>query len=184
MGATTGVRSMSQELVNKLNKQVEQHIHGQGKEDILAQLEAAPTADTVAKITYDLIVLMAQQAESRGAGLEIEVLMGVATETIDILIEIMEAMGAPIEGQDEVREEALIKALILHMEAVEDDPEEKAAAQELLAQLMEDGTMDETMNHINSKASASPEQMQQAGAAMVQPQQKPLAAGVQRGLMG
>ena len=173
---------MSQQLVDSLNKQVEQHLHGKAREGILAQLEQAPTPDTMAQIVYELMSLMAQQAEGRGAGLEIEVLMGVATEAIDILIEILEAMGQA-GNPDELREETLIKVLLIHMAEVENDPEEKAAAQELLAEITGDGTLQSTMDHINSKAGASPEQMQQAGAAMVQPQQKPLAAGVQRGLM-
>ncbi len=108
--------------------------------------------------------------------------MGVATETIDMLVEIMEAMGIKL-NPEEIGEESLMKMVLLHMKAVEGDPEQKAAAQELLASLAEDGTVDETMAHINGKASASPEEMQAAGAQMGAPQRKPVAAAVQQGLM-
>jgi len=174
---------MSQELVNSLNKQVEQHIHGQGREEILAQLEQSPTPDTIAKITHDLIMMMDGQASQRGAPLEMDVIMGVATETIDILVEILEAMGQAQGDPEDIREETLIKTLLLHMETIGDDPEEKAAAQQLLQGLMADGSVDMAMKHINSKADASPEQMQAAGAAMIAPQQTPVAAGVRQGLM-
>ena len=72
---------------------------------------------------------------------------------------------------------------MLHMKTVEDDPEEKAAAQELLAAMTADGTMKQSLDYVASKASASPEEMATAGQAMLGPKQKPLAAGVQKGLM-
>lgn len=171
-----------QELVTSLVKQVEQHIHGRAREEILAKLEQSPTADTMAQIVYDLVMLMDQQASTRGAPLGVDVLMGVATETIDMLIEIMEAMGIK-PNVDELREETLIKIILLHMKAVEDDPEEKAAAQELLAELTSDGTMDQVMDHIGQRANMSSEQMQMAGQSMAGPRQNPVAAGVRQGLM-
>lgn len=173
---------MSQAQVDKLNKQVEQHIHGRKREQILDQFSRNPTADAVASITYDLIRKMDEQASQRNSPLELDVLMGVATETIDILVEIMEAMGINMDP-NEMREEALMKMVLLHMQFVEDDPEEKAAAQELLMALQEGGEFDQGMEYIQKRASASPEELQAAGAAMVSPQQTPMAAGVQQGLM-
>ena len=173
---------MSQELVNSLVSQVEQHLHGPAREQILGQLEQNPTADTLAEITYKTIMGVDQQASQRGAPVEIDVLLGVATETIDLLIEIMEAMGVQFKPE-EMREETLIKIVLLHMQAVEGDPEEKAAAEELLAQLTSDGTMDQAMAHINKQADASPEQMQAAGQQMAAPKLNPVSAGVRQGLM-
>ena len=173
---------MTQQLVNTLVSQVEQHIHGESREQILSQLEQNPTADTLAKVTHDTIMSMDQQAEERGAPLDIEVILGVATETIDLLIEIMEAMGVDL-NLDEMREETLIKLVMLHMQMVEGDPEEKAAAQEMLIALSADGTMEQSMMHINKKADASEDQMQAAGTAMAAPKPNPVAAGVRQGLM-
>ena len=173
---------MSQELVNSLVTQVEQHIHGPAREQILAQLSENPTADTMAEITHSTIMAMDQQAAERGAPLDIDVLMGVATETIDMLIEILEAMGAEV-NPDEMREETLLKTVMLHMKEVEGDPEQQAAAQELLAVLGADGTLEQSMDHINQKASASKEEMQMVGQQMAAPQPKPVAAGVRQGLM-
>ncbi len=173
---------MTQELVNSLNSQIEKRIHGPGREQILAAFEQDPTADGVAEIVYEIIVSVASQAESRGAPLDVAILMGVATETIDMLLEILAAMGTDMVVE-EMQEESLIKVMMLHMETVQDDPEEVAAAQEMLAEMTGDGTMQAVMNHIGDKASASPEEMLTAGAAMAQPQKTPLAGGIQQGLM-
>ena len=173
---------MTQQLVDSLITQVEQHIHGQAREDILARLSENPTADTMAEVTHTTIMEMDRQAADRGAPLDIDVLMGVATETIDMLIEILEAMGVKV-NVEEMREETLLKTVMLHMKHVEGDPEQKAAAEELLIALSADGTMEQSMMHINKKADASTEQMAAAGAQMASPQPKPVAAGVRQGLM-
>ena len=168
--------------INQIVTKVEQYIHGAAREQIISQLEQNPTAKAVAAITYKIVIGADEQATQKGVSLELDILMAVATEAIDMLIEIMEAMGAKFNA-DEMREESLLQLVILHMEQVGDDPEEKAAAEEMLAVLTEDGTMQKSMEHIDSKADASSEQMLAAGQQMVAPQKKPVAAGVQRGLM-
>jgi len=173
---------MSQELVNNLNSQVEKRIHGPKREQILKRLEGDPSPDALAEFTLNTITAIDAQAASRGAPLDIEVLLGVATETIDMLIEILEAMGTQVAG-DEFRAETLIKVLLLHMKTAELDEEEKANAQELLKQLAGDGTLGQSMDYIVGNADKSPEEIIQAGGQMAGPQQKPLAAGVQQGLM-
>lgn len=167
---------MTQQLVNHLNKQVEQHIHGEGRDQILQALEQKPDADGMAEIAYSLVRMMAEQAEGEGTPLELDVLMGVVTETIDTLIEILVAMGQA-EDSDELREETLIKVMLLHMRAVENDPEEVIAAQEILEELQGDGSMDQIAAHLQERG-AMPQQQPQPG-----PRQNPLAAGVQQGLM-
>lgn len=173
---------MTQDLVNRLVSQVEKHIHGPQREQLLKKLEANPTADTLAEATYNTIVAIDAQASQRGAGVSLDVLLGVATETIDMLIEIMQAMGIQL-NPDEMREETLLKIVMLHMEKVGDDPEEKAAAEAVLAQMVDDGTMGESMDHIVSKADASPDEIIAAGGGPPGPQKKPMAAGIQQGLM-
>lgn len=169
---------MAQELVDRLVSQIEKVIHGQGRGSILKQLEQSPTADTLATIVYQMIVNLEARAAARGGPLDIDVLMGVATDTIDMLIEIAAAMGIEIAP-----DETLIKVLLLHMKEVEDDPEEKAAAAELLEQMTADGSMEMSMAYVNERADASLEQMQAMGAQMIGPQQKPLVAGIKQGLM-
>ncbi len=173
---------MTQDLVNRLNAQVSDQIHGPAREKILSQFEGSPDAETMAEVTYRIVIDVDSQANSRGAPLGIDVLMGVATETIDTLIEMLQAMGVTL-NEDEMREETLIRVVMLHGESVKDDPEEKAAAQELLAQLTDDGTIQGAMNHIGEKADKTPEEIMAAGQQMAGPQQNPLAAGVQQGLM-
>ena len=173
---------MTQALVDKLVSQVERHIHGRGRDEILQKLEQNPTADTVAEVTHTTIMDIDTQAAQRGAPLDIEVLLGVATEIIDMLIEIMDAMGIQAVA-DELREESLIKVALLHMKTVEGDPEQVAAAEEMLATLVQDGTMDMSLNHISEKASAEEGQMRAAGRQMAGPSRNPISAGVERGLM-
>ncbi len=173
---------MTQDLVNSLVSQVEKYIHGPAREQIITQIEQNPTADTLAEITYSTIIGIDQQSVERGSPVDIDVLMGVATETIDLLVEIMEAMGVQM-NPDEIREETLLKIVMLHMQAVENDPEEKAAAEQLLATLAEDGTLEQSMQYIEQRAGSSQEEMAAAGQQMAAPQQTPVAAGVRQGLM-
>lgn len=173
---------MSQHIVNRLIKQVERLLHGAKREQILRQLEENPTADNLAQTTYDLVISMDQQASQGGASLGIDVLLAVAVEIIDLLLEMLEAMGIKFKP-DEMREESLIKLVMLHMQAVEGDPEEQAAARELLEEMMADGSVDQTMEHINQVSDASPKQMRTAAQQMTAPRRKPIAAGVEQGLM-
>jgi len=173
---------MTQALVDSLVSQVERHIHGRGRDEILQKLEQNPTADTVAEVTHTTIMDIDTQAAQRGAPIEIDVIIGVATEIIDMLIEIMDAMGIQT-NPDELREESLIKVAILHGESVEGDPEQKAASEAVLAALVEDGTMDMSMAHINEQASAEEGQMRAAGRQMAGPARDPVSAGVEQGLM-
>ena len=73
-----------QELVDSLNKQVEQYIHGPRREKIISQLQRNPTSDAVASISYELIMEIDKQAEQANNALGIDVIMAVATETIDM----------------------------------------------------------------------------------------------------
>ena len=173
---------MSQELVNGLVSQIEKQLHGPKREQVLSTLEQNPTADTMAEIVHTIIMDIDTKAADRKTPLDLDVLMGLATETIDMLIEILEAMGVQINA-DEMREETLLKIVLLHMKSVEGDPEAMAGAQELVEAMTADGSMEDSMKHIAGKEGVNPEQMQATGTAMAGPQQKPLAAGVQQGLM-
>lgn len=174
-----------EELTERLISQVEQHIHNRGRDEIVEQLQAEPTAQTVGQITYDLIMAMDEQAKQRGAPIDLEVLLPVATETIDMLVEIMEAMGTK-EDLQTLREEAMMALVMIHMKAVEDDPEAKAAARELMQALADEGMFAEGMGYIEKRADADPDEMRARGqqmAAEMAPKQNPVAAGVQQGLM-
>jgi hypothetical protein len=170
-------------IIQTLNSQVEQVFLGPQEEQITSALAANPTADTIAQITYDTIIAIDQQAASRGAPLDLDVLIPVATEAIDLLIEILLAIGRVKINEAEMREESLIKVALLHMRAVEGNPEKQMAAREMLAVLANDGDLERSMQHINEQSSATPDQMQAAGSAIAAPKQNPVAAGVSRGLM-
>ena len=171
---------MTQQIVNQLVAEVEKQLHGPMREQMLQKLEASPTADTVAEAAHNTVMAIDGSSD---APIELDILLAVVTETIDMMVEVMEAMGIEMNSE-EMREEALMKVIILHMESIGDDPEQKAVMQEILEEMMADGTLDEGMNTIASRADQSHAQMAEAGVAMAAPQQKPLAAGIKQGLMG
>ena len=167
---------------------VSDYLHGDARDQVAQSLAGAgdKLAETMASITYQVVTQVAEQASGE-MDLEIDMLLGVATETIDFLIEIAQAVGAPVGDLDDLRGRVLMLTVQAHMAKVQDDPEEVAAAKELLAQMMEDGTFDQGMAYVNSKIQAEgldPANIQAQGVRMAQPQPDPLAAGVRQGLMG
>ena len=180
-----------EQVFERLSDAVSDYIHGDGRDAIVAGLaESTESLDgTIGAMTYEIVHQTAEQIEGPEADVvDMDMLFGLATETIDYLIEVAHAMNLPTGDDDDLRADSLIKAVELHMATVQDDPEEVAAAQEMLAVLMEDGTFDEGSAYVNQrlqKEGVDPASVQAEGHRMAAGGgQDPLAAGVQQGLMG
>lgn len=175
------------ELFRELSDGISDYLHGPAREHVAQTLSQAGDEldDTIAAVGYQTLSEVSKQIEQISPELvSLEMLLPLATETIDYLIEIADAVGAPVGDVNGLRERSLMKMIEIHMATLEDDPEQKAMAQEMFAQFLQDGTFDQASEYIAKKIreeGGDPEQIKQQA---MQPRRDPLAAGVQQGLAG
>jgi hypothetical protein len=175
-------------MIQELSDGISDYIHGDARQQIVDGLAGAQDDldDTIAALSYGIMTQVSEQiAEESPQAVTFDVLLPLATETIDFLVEMVEAMQMPVDDVQDLRERSLMKMIQMHMAKVGDDPEQLAIAQEMLAE-MTPGEVDEAMSYAQKKAEAegaSPEDIDAMAAQMLQPRQDPLAAGVQQGLM-
>jgi len=155
------------QLFDELMAGVTNYLHDDAVEQIAQQMSQS-TPDTLNKVisatAYRVTVDASHQAESmmQGEPLELDFLLGVATETIDMLIDIAKSV-TQVGNEGDLRLESLVGVVTLHMEQVGDDPEQQAAAQELLSKMANDGTLDEGMAFIEKRMGQTSMQPQQEG---------------------
>lgn len=173
--------------MRKISKGIEDMIYGPAADQVAATLKQDPSPQAVAAILYKPARQAIEQAEQAGLDVGDDFIFGVVTDGIDILLEILEASGQ-IKGEEAIqdfREEALMQILMLHAEQVGDDPEQQMMAQESLAQLAQDGTLENAIREVESRARSKgidPQEFRAQGQQMVAPKQNPLAAGITEGL--
>lgn len=180
---------IEEQMVNRMVEGVSQYLHSEpARMTVATQLKegAGDLPDVIATITYEIIQQVAHQVEQTDPEmLDLGVLFVVVTEIIDMLIEMAEAVGTPIKDEQILREESLFKVVQAHMAVVGDDPAAKQEMQALMQQLMQDGTWQEGINSIEGmiqERGGNVDEVRAMGQSMANPQ-KPVAAGVQQGLM-
>lgn len=128
------------------------HIFGKGEQGIVEQLTKAQGDEigrVMGEITFALVQEAAHQAESAGRELSMDILLGVATEVIDDLSELMDAHGVTITDKD--REYALLYAQQLYQQSLDPSEEEQAAAKQQLAALKQDGSVDTATKYVQQR---------------------------------
>lgn len=177
-------------LFYKMADHISDYIHGEARDHIAKAIANSGDglADHIATLTYQIVTQASEKIAKEDPGMvTIDMLLALAAQTIDFLIEIAHAVGHQVGDEQVLREDSLNRIVQIHMEKVGDDPEQVAIAEQMLAQFAQDGTMDEAAAYFNQRAQergADPEAMQQQGAQMAAPRQNPMAAGVQQGLLG
>jgi len=177
------------EMLKELSDGISDYIHGTARDQIIEGLAGAQEDldDTIATVSYSIMTQVSQKiADATPELVTFDILLPLAMETIDYLIEMAVAMQLPIQDEQDLRERALMKMIQAHMAKVGDDPEQLAIAQEMLAEMAPE-EVDEAMTYVQQKAQAegsTPEDIDAMAAQMMQPRQDPLAAGIQQGLMG
>ena len=150
---------------------ISDYLHSDARDQVAQAIAAkeAPLDETVAAIAYSTLVQAVDQVEATLPDIvEMDNLFYLATETIDFLLEIADAVGVEYDPT-EVREKSFIELLQLHMAAMDGDPEQEEIARQMLAEMSEDGTLDEAMGYINQRG-GDPEQMEQMAGQMMQEQ--------------
>lgn len=124
------------------------HIFGKGEQGIV---RAASEADDVGRVVGEMVYVMVAEAihqlEAKGVkDLDYDMVLGVATEAIDDIAELLEASGVLFDQQ--AREYALLYAQDLYVQNQNpSDDQRKAAAQDLAA-LKQDGAVDQATTYV------------------------------------
>jgi hypothetical protein len=160
---------------------LKEYIFGPATDKILAQLkEGKNPAQAAGNITLLLVQEAAKQAEAAQQEFDMDMLLGVATEVIDALMQLAQAGKVKIADPETFMAEALLTAVQGYAATTPPGSEEQAAAQEMLAQMQQDGTVEQgaaELQRLGQKAGVDP-------FAQAQPKEKPIAQGVRAGLMG
>lgn len=181
-----------EQMMQKLSDGISDYFHGPAREHVAKSIANAGTdgslADTIAAISYQTLTQVSDQiAQTAPEMVTLEILLPLATEAIDYLIEIAQAIGIPTGDLTELREDALGRMIEIHMAKVGDDPEQKAIAEEMFADFLQDGTFDEAASYVEERVKArggDPAMIRQAGQQMAGPKPDPLAASINQGLPG
>lgn len=183
------------ELLTQLIAEAVDYIHGKAREQVIEKLTASQnTSETISAITYKLTRGLLEKHKEQGMAMDIEMdlAMGLATEVIDMQMEILERIKPDLGPQaQKIREDALLRTMMIHAEQMEGNPDAKADAETMLRGFIQDGTADTAFGYMNKRAAQeglSTEDMIRTGNKAVEQMvgggQTPVAAGVQQGLMG
>jgi len=165
-------------------------VWGKGKPDIQRQIQQA-TPDTLATvighITYALVQQGAEQAHqtNNDDGMDMDMLMGIATEIIESLEKMAAAMNMQFDAQA-VSLQALTQALNDYAESLPDGSNAQQEAKDALAQFSQqdmDGAAG-TLNEIGSRNGVDPFGQAKQAQGAPPPQQEAAPAPQQQGLMG
>jgi len=184
------------ELVEAMILDSMEYIHGKGSKDIVKLLgESDNTSQTMATIAYKVVRGVAEKNKATAqVEMDMDMLMGVATEAIDMITEVAQSaneIGAGPEVE-RLKEDTLLKMTVMHGEQLgEINPEQRQAAATDLRDYMSDGGTQKAFDYINTRAKEeglNPNDMMRAGNEAATGYKNPirdkLAEGISRGLMG
>lgn len=128
------------------------HIFGAGEKGIVEHLrKSQDLPKDIGAMAYTMTGAAVEQAKGAGRDVDMEMALGVAAEVIDSLLEVAEAMGIIEAADDEdMRDDAMLAAVEAYMMSGDATPEEQEAAQQMLAQMTEDGSVDEAAATISA----------------------------------
>lgn len=182
-------------LVEDMIMDAMEYIHGKGSNEIVKSLEnSTDTAATMAAISYKVVKGVAdKRAKSAQVEMDMDMLMGVATEVIDMTTEVAQAAEQIIPGtnQTQLKEDTLLRLTALHGEQLEGEggfaPEMKEAAKTDMRDYMSDGGTQKGFDYINARAAEeglNPKDMMRAGNEAALGSKRPLSEAITNSLRG
>jgi hypothetical protein len=128
------------------------HIFGAGEKGIIEHLrKSQDLPKDIGVMAYTMTSAAAEQGKNAGKEIDLEMALGVAAEVIDSLLQVAEAMGLIESADDEaMRDDAMLAAVEAYSSSGEVSPEEQEAAQQMLAQMTDDGSVDEAVATIGA----------------------------------
>jgi len=137
------------------------YIFGKGEQSISKQLmESQELGDTIGQVTMTLVKEGMDQAGSAGKELDMDIIFGVATEVIDSLIQLADALGLEIGEVEQLQSHSLIAAVNAYIMTANPSPEEREAAMFMLEQMEQDGTVDEGADQLDQMGAQLPPGME------------------------
>lgn len=177
-----------QDQLDQLIAEAIDYIHGKGRDAIIEQLDNSDdTSGTMAAITYKVSkALLERHKKDRSLDITMDLAMGLATEVIDMQVEMLERMNPGLTNNTNVnrlREDALLKTTIMHGEQLEKEggPSLKDDARVMLADFIRDGTADNAFQYVNKRANQeglNVDDMMRKGNEMLTGKRRPIAAAV------
>lgn len=126
------------------------HVFGKGEPGIVEAIKSADDPGRVmGEMVFALVREAAKQAEAAGKELDMNILMGAATELIDDISDLMQAHGFQLD--DQAREYALLYAQQLYVESADPSTEDRRAAQQQLGQYQQSGAVDQTVKYVQMR---------------------------------
>lgn len=127
-----------------------EHLFGKGEQGVVQRMtESQDPAKTLGEIVFVMVKEAADQAGQAGRDIDMDILMGVATELIDDISELMEAAGTPID--EKARGDALLYAQQFYVESADLSEDDINAAKQSLASMHEGGEVDEAVSYIQQR---------------------------------
>ena len=184
------IDASDEEQLELMADAISDYIHGDAREHVATSMANAgeeALVDTLAAMSYQILTMVSDQvAKSAPETVTLDVLLPLATVTIDYLIEVAEAVGVPVPNMLDVQEDSLLRMIEIHMAKVGDDPEQKAIADEMFKEYLEDGSFDDAAGYVQQRLKdrgQDPSVMEEGGKELLAPKQNQLSAGVQQGLI-
>lgn len=127
-----------------------EHVFGKGEAGIMrAMTQADDRGRVLGEIVFALVQEAAKQAKMAGNDLDMDILMGVATELIDDITELLAAHGITLQQKE--REYGLLYAQQLYVENYNPSPDDRNAAKQQLAQYQQDGSLDTAVKYVQQR---------------------------------
>jgi hypothetical protein len=136
-------------------------IYGQGQKGI-AQANsrtAKHLPQAVGMVTLQLVKTAADQASAAGREFDLDMVLGCATEIIDSLFQMARALKLDVGDPEQAGAEALFVAIQAYQASTPPGSEEQEAAKAMLAQMQQDGSVDEgvaALQEMGAKAGVDP----------------------------
>lgn len=183
------------ELVEDMILDAMEYIHGKGAESINGLLsKSTDTAKTMSTIAYKIVRSVAEKHKATAQiEMDMDMMMGVTTETIDMITEVAEAGSQFMPGTnvEQLKEDTLLRVSVLHGQQLEgtegfaEDMQVQAATD--LRDYMSDGGTQKAFDYVNDRAKTeglNPNDMMRAGNEAVFGTRTPLEDAMKQGLMG
>jgi hypothetical protein len=155
-----------------------EHLTGPAGDKLIKRLKTVDSpAQHVGVAVFQLVKAAADEAAAAQRPTSIELLLGVASDVIESIMRMAQAAKIDIGDPEDFMAEALFSAVQAYGTSAPQGSEEQEAAKAMLADMQQDGTLDEgvaAMQEMGAKAGVDP----------FAPKQNPMAQGVRAGLMG
>ena len=182
------------ELVEDMTLDAMDYIFGKGSKAIVEMLESSTdTSQTIANAAYKCVRSVAENHKATAqVEMDMDMLLGVATECIDMVTEVGETGDQLIKGAnvEQIKQDALLKLTALHGQQIEGEDgfttEQQEMASTDMRDYMSDGGTQKAFDYVNKRATAeglNPNDMMRSGNEAVFGTKEPVADAVTKGLM-